>query len=312
MNAPRYSPRWLALREEADASARSADLLDPLRAHLTSQRPPADRRTSEHSPTDRRTDARSPADRRTDTRSPADRLVIRDLGCGTGAMGRWLAARLPGPQHWILHDRDPDLLARAAAGVRGPAGDGGPVTAEAEQGDVTRLRAGDLDGTSLVTASALLDLLTADEVDAIADACVKARRPALLTLSVVGRVELDPADPLDAEIATAFDAHQRRVTDGRRLLGPDASAFAAAAFARRGAVVLSRPSPWRLGADQRALTAEWLRGWVGAACEQRPDLAPEGRAYLRRRLDACAASALRVVVGHDDLLALPAPATGAC
>jgi hypothetical protein len=28
------------------------------------------------------------------------RWVIHDLGCGTGAMGRWLAPVLPGPQHW--------------------------------------------------------------------------------------------------------------------------------------------------------------------------------------------------------------------
>ncbi|GGK63806.1 hypothetical protein Sme01_06060 [Sphaerisporangium melleum] len=276
MTAPRYSPRWLALREDADAAARATGLLDPLRAHLASEV------------------------------ARTGRLVIRDLGCGTGAMGRWLAARLPGPQHWILHDRDPDLLALAASGVRGPAGDGSPVTVETTRGDITRLSPEDLAGTSLVTASALLDLLTADEVDALAGACARARCPALLSLSVVGRVELDPADPLDAELATAFNAHQRRVTGGRRLLGPDASAVATAAFTRRGATVLVRPSPWRLGADRRELTAEWLRGWVGAACEQRPDLAAAGQAYLTRRLDACAAGTLRVVVGHDDLLALPA------
>ena len=44
--------------------------------------------------------------------------MIHDLGSGTGSMSRWLAPRLPGPQHWVLHDRDADLLARAAAGMR--------------------------------------------------------------------------------------------------------------------------------------------------------------------------------------------------
>ena len=29
-------------------------------------------------------------------------------------MGRWLAPLLPGPQHWVLHDRDADLLAVAS------------------------------------------------------------------------------------------------------------------------------------------------------------------------------------------------------
>ena len=46
---------------------------------------------------------------------PAGRLVIHDLGGGSGAMGRWLAPRLPGPQHWVVHDRDADLLELAVA-----------------------------------------------------------------------------------------------------------------------------------------------------------------------------------------------------
>jgi hypothetical protein len=269
--APRYSPGWLALRESADAAARAPELLHPLRRHLTG----------------------------------GSRLVIRDLGCGTGAMGRWLAGRLPGPQHWVLHDRDPALLDRAAATMADTAADGSPVTVETRPGDITRLTAGDLTGTSLVTASALLDLLTREEVDGLVAACVGAACPALLTLSVVGRVEIAPADPLDAEITAAFNAHQRRSTGGRRLLGPDAVDAAAGAFTRHGATVLVRSAPWRLGADRAALTAEWLRGWVGAAREQRPDLADRAEAYLRRRLAAAVAGELRVVVHHRDLLAHP-------
>ncbi|HEX2132801.1 MAG TPA: class I SAM-dependent methyltransferase [Actinophytocola sp.] len=254
-----FAPEWLALREDADAAARAEDLLEPLRAHLT---PP---------------------------------LVVRDLGCGTGAMGRWLAPRLPGEQRWLLTDRDPTLLGRAAGSL--------PVPAVAILRDLTDLTAADLAGASLVTGSALLDLLTAEEVDALADACVAAGCPALLTLTVVGRVDLEPADPLDADLAAAFDDHQRRTVAGRRLLGPDAAAATATAFERRGAVLHRRPSPWRLGPDQRALTARWLRGWVDAAREQEPGLAVD--AYLHRRLTACEAGELRATVHHEDLLALP-------
>lgn len=71
------------------------------------------------------------------------------------------------------------------------------------------------------------------------------------------------------------------------------------------------PSPWRLGADEAALTAEWLRGWVGAAVEQRPALAARAESYLQSRLAACAAGELRVVVHHSDVLALPRPTGGA-
>ncbi len=253
--SPVCTPDWLALREPADAAARATELVEPLRAHL-----------------------------------PDGPLVVRDLGCGTGSMGRWLAPLLPNAQHWILHDRDEALLERAARSL--PAG----VTTGTRGGDLTAAR---LSGASLVTASALLDLLTAEEVEAIAAVGC----PALLTLSVVGRVSLSPADPLDADVAAAFDAHQRRTVDGRRLLGPDAVSVAAGAFRRRGAHVVTVSSPWRLGPGTAELAEEWLRGWVAAAVEQRPDL--DGPGYLHRRLDALAAGDLSIVVGHADLIALP-------
>ncbi|MEU6595002.1 class I SAM-dependent methyltransferase [Streptomyces sp. NPDC046881] len=273
---PRYAPEWLQLREDADAAARSPELLDPLRIRL----------------------ANLPG------RSGG--LVVHDLGCGTGSMGRWLAPRLDGAQHWILHDRDPYLLHFAAVGSPRSAADGSRVTVETRRGDVARLTPDALAGASLVTASALLDVLTPDDVETLADACAGAGCPALLTLSVAGRVDLTPGDPLDAEIAEAFNAHQRR--DG--LLGPDAVTVTCEAFAERGATVRLHPSPWRLGPGQRALTEQWLRGWVGAAVEQRPELRERAERYLDERLAACASGTLRVTLHHSDLLALPRPKGG--
>ncbi|MFE4022220.1 SAM-dependent methyltransferase [Streptomyces sp. NPDC059101] len=280
---PRFCPQWLELRERADAAARAPELLRPLRDRL----------------------AEAPAGERLDG---ADGLVIRDLGCGTGSMGRWLAVRLPGPQHWVLQDHDAVLLARASGRMPSTAADGRPVTSTTALGDLAGLTAAALAGTSLVTASALLDLLTRDELETVAAACAGAGCPALLALSVTGRVELTPADPFDAEISAAFNAHQRRTEGGRWRLGPDAVEVAAEMFARRGARVLTRPSPWRLGGPECGLAERWLRGWVAAAREERPELAAEADRYLRRRLEACAAGELGVTVHHTDLLALPGPA----
>ncbi|WP_406724240.1 class I SAM-dependent methyltransferase [Streptomyces sp. GD-15H] len=273
----RYAPEWLQLREPADACARAHDLLDPLRIRLANlpQR--------------------------------ADGFLVHDIGCGTGSMGRWLAPRLDGAQHWILHDRDPYLLHFAAVASPRSAADGSRVSVETRRGDVARLTPDALAGASLVTASALLDVLTREDVDALAAACAGAGCPALLTLSVAGRVELTAPHPLDQEITEAFNAHQRR--DG--LLGPDAATVAAQAFAEHGATVRLNPSPWRLGPEQAELTAQWLRGWVGAAVEERPELAEPAGRYLTERLEACAAGELRVVVHHSDLLALCGPSGAA-
>lgn len=273
---PRYAPEWLRLREPADAVARAADLLDPLRVRLAGG-----------------------------SGGPGG-LTVHDLGCGTGSMGRWLAPRLDGAQHWVLHDRDAYLLHFAAVGAPRVSADGGAVTVETRRGDVARLTPDALTGAGLVTASALLDVLTREEVGTLAAACAGAGCPALLTLSVAGRVELTPSDPLDAELTEAFNAHQRR--DG--LLGPDAVTVACEAFAERGATVRVHPSPWRLGPEESALTAQWLRGWVGAAVEQRPELAERAGRWLRERLAACEAGELRAVVHHSDLLALPKSADG--
>jgi hypothetical protein len=267
----RVSSEWLALREPADAAARAHDLVDHVRPRL-------------------------PA---------TGRRVIHDLACGTGAMGRWLAPLLAGPQLWVMHDRDADLLEVAAADAPGPAADGAAVVIETRLCDITALRPDDLAGASLITASALLDLMTGDELTGLIDVCAAVGCPVLLTLSVMGRVELAPADPLDGRVAAAFDAHQRRMTAGGRLLGPDAVGAAAERFRRLGADVLVRLSPWRLGAADADLAAEWFTGWVGAACEQQAELAAEVDAYARRRLAQAGAGQLAVTVHHADLLVLP-------
>jgi hypothetical protein len=252
----RVSPEWLLLREPADAAARSAELVERLRRRLAKASP----------------------------------LLIHDLGGGSGAMGRWLAPRLAGQQHWVVHDRDAGLLELAVAT------DPAAVTVEARRSDITRLTPHDVAGASLITASALLDLLTAEGLVRMLRVCTG--RPMLLTLTVVGRVILNPADPLDARIGAAFNAHQRR----GGLLGPDA---VATAVKELGAEVLVRPSPWRLDAAHPDLTAEWFGGWVAAACEQDPALAAEAGAYRDRRLAQAAAGELAVTVDHADLLVLP-------
>lgn len=261
VDAIRVSPEWLDLRERADAAARSRDLVRELLRRLPAAGP----------------------------------LVVHDLACGSSSMGRWLSPLLPGPQHWVLHDRDADLLALAKADVE----------IETRVSDVTRLEPADLAGSTLVTASALLDLLTRDELTRLVHACAGAGCPVLFALSVTGRVQVLPADPLDARLAAAFNAHQRRETPRGRLLGPDAVEAAAEEFRRLGVEVVVRPSPWRLGAAESELAVEWLGGWIDAACEQEPALIPDADPYRRRRLREAAAGALAVIVGHADLLVLP-------
>ena len=268
----RASAAWLALREPADAAARSSELVESLLSHLSGGRD----------------------------------LVVHDLGSGSGSMARWLAPRLPGAQHWVLYDRDVELLALAPADPPTVPAGAGSCTLEARRRDITRLDPVEVGGAGLITASALLDMLTAEELDRLVASCAGASCPVLVTLSVVGRVELDPADPLDEVVQAAFNAHQRRDNGAGRLLGPDALDRAASAFASRGLDVVVRPSPWLLGSNHAVLASAWFEGWLGAAFEQQPDLQDLTISYRKRRLAEAISGRLDVTVHHQDLLAIPA------
>jgi hypothetical protein len=268
----RASPQWLRLREPADAAARAAELVEEARSYLP-------------------------------TRGAA--ATIHDLGCGTGSMARWLAVRLPGPQHWVMYDRDDELLTLAAADPPVGASDGTPVTMETRRRDITRIEPEELAGAALITASALLDMMTAEELERLVATCAGAGCPVSIALSVTGRVEITPAESFDHSVTDAFNAHQRRTTGAGQLLGPDAVGAAVDGFARLGLDVLVRPSLWRLGPAHADLAAAWFTGWLAAACEQRPELRVRAPSYARRRLAEVSAGHLSVVVHHQDLLVRP-------
>ncbi|MGN6125797.1 MAG: SAM-dependent methyltransferase [Humibacter sp.] len=263
------STEWLALREPEDARARSVELATAA-ASLVGDAP----------------------------------LLVHDLGSGTGSMMRWLAPQLPGPQTWVLHDWNADLVQRAGEGIPCDA-DGQPVSVRTSVRELGLVRADDLRGASLVTASALLDVLSSEEVHAIAAACIASGVPVLLSLSVTGEVRLDPGHPLDEAFRAAFNAHQRRSADGRRLLGPHAVAVARGVFLEAGWHVRPVETPWRLGQNEPQLLDAWFEGWVDAALEQNPELGREAGDYLGQRRAQLSDGVLSAVVRHRDMLAWP-------
>ncbi|MFP5346202.1 MAG: glycosyltransferase [Actinomycetes bacterium] len=274
------SPSWLALREPADHEARTAveRLLPLLRAALGSARP----------------------------------IRVVDVGAGTGSNLRWVAPRLPGPQEWVLVDRDRELLARAldlSRGVRD--GDGFPVRVGIVDGDLRQPETLPLCRGGLLTASALLDVLSPATVQGLVQAAVDAGTSLLFSLTVDGDVELDPADPLDHDITAAFAAHQRRLHGEGPFCGADGTAIAADALHAAGYVVHCAKTPWTLEAGRDGVLSAWLDEWVAAALEQEPSLAPEVRRWRSQRGAELAGGRLRVRVGHEELLGLPGGDEGA-
>jgi hypothetical protein len=262
------SADWLTLRETADAGSRSRALAEQAAGML---RPP---------------------------------VTVHDLGTGTGSMPRWCAPLLPGPQEWVLHDWN-DALLQHAASASPRDREGVPTTVRTRPGQLGDLQGRDLEGASLITASALLDVLSADDVSAVVAACIAAGAPVLFALSVTGHVSFDPVDPGDRVFQAAFNDHQRRTVGDRRLLGPDAATVAADLFRDAGWSARVEQSPWRLAGDDRALMSEWLHGWLAAAVAQRRALEEWAAEYGRQRAAQIAAGELRVIVEHIDFLAWP-------
>jgi len=262
-----FSADWLALREPADHAARSAPLVDRVAESLHGD----------------------------------DTVRVLDLGAGTGSNLRYLAPRLGGPQHWLLADRDADLLAN----VRVPALSTVTVeTCAIDLRDIDGDRTTALfDGCGLVTASALLDLVSDRWVRAVAARCRHVRAAVLFVLSYDGRLACTPRDAADDMVRGLVNDHQRRDKGFGPALGPQATMRAEQAFGSLGYHTERAGSDWVIGPDARDLQRALIEGWATAANGQGSARSIEIRAWRARRLDHVSAGRSQLRVGHEDLAA---------
>jgi len=280
---------WLQLREPADAAARSDGLT--------------------------RTIVDALADRET--------VQVLDLATGTGSNLRYLAPRLRGRQRWLVIDRDSALLAMLPELMSSWGTDrryevdtiGGneclirneqlECQVESRSMDLNSLDEVDIfAGRQLVTASALLDLVSEKWLRALAARCREVGAAALFAITYNGWSSCSPAEPEDEMIRDLLNRHQK--TDkglGGSAAGPDAAAWAARCFADTGYRVWTEPSDWILGSPEQKLQRRLIDGWAGAATELASDNASGIAQWRARRIGHVDASRSRIVVGHFDVAA---------
>jgi SAM-dependent methyltransferase len=215
--------------------------------------------------------------------------VIVDVGCGTGSSVRALGPLLPEGTKWHLVDNDQALLNRAGA----EAGRG--VTLHCQ--DIQELELLPLEGATLITASALIDIVSRQW---LVDFAARVRVPFYCALTYDGVMSWTPKDLRDSSVAAAFNAHQRGDKGFGQALGPDAVGAALEVFANSGFEVAVAKSPWQLGPGDEVLHRELVAGIAGAAWE-----AGEGDALPWGETRTAAAGSALCVVGHQDILALP-------
>lgn len=292
MTVEGFSAEWLGQREPFDVASRTASA-GPLKLQA-------------------RLDSLRPA-------SGAPWRVI-DLACGTGANLRWLAPRLGGPQEWLVVDHDAALLRcwPERLGVRAdpdamqtPLGFSGPgfqASIVRQQLDLAQgLETLPWHAAHLVTASALLDLVSAAWLQRLVAAAVTARVAMLFTLNVDGRHEWEPGDPLDSTVSRLFGEHQRRDKGFGPALGADAVPALRRALRGSNYRVFSAPSDWWIdgqdGPQAAAMQRALVEGMATAGSEQDPVSSAAIEAWRQRRHTLAASGSVRV--GHLDLLALP-------
>jgi SAM-dependent methyltransferase len=255
---------------------------------------------------------REPVDHRSRARILADTLSLAgarsawssalDLGAGTGSNLRYLAPLLPFVREWTLLDHDVDLLARASAPHPG-------LEVRALRGDLAAEGLEAVAGANLITASALLDLVSGAWLQSLVSRCASVRCGVLFALSYDGEISWEATDPDDGLVRDAVNRHQEGTKGLGPALGSRAATVARDLFVAAGYDTWLRASPWELtGPRDAALALALVEGWIAAAVEVRPDEEPRIRAWGTRRVGHVSGADYALRVGHRDLLALPSDA----
>jgi SAM-dependent methyltransferase len=343
-----FSTDWLALRESADSRARSTRLVGSLLARLAA---------FTHDPGAESSPPRQPLrilDLGCGTGANFRYLAPR-LGLVPGA-GPWdrqdwicvdrdrklLADLIRRTADWARSRnlttcvQGEGLIIQGVPGIQGDRGVRGVQKIQGVQdipapGLHGRVRTRDLDlargaeslllgAGTLVVASALLDLVSADWLAGLLRAGARSRSHLYLALTYDGRIDLSPDHPHDGTLVALVNAHQGRDKGlGGPALGPSAPACLAELAAGLGFALEAADSDWVLGPDEPELQAALVAGWGVAAREQVP-VGPESRGldeeicrWHEQRQTQIAAGLLHIRVGHRDALLSPvrgSPAPG--
>ena len=266
-----FSIEWLNLREASDHKARDRHLLKTAANWLN------------------------------DLKSK-DKVIV-DLGSGTGSTIRGLQRykELAPSIQWRLVDNDPELLAEA---IHRHSED---YSIESFLVDLSATQKLPLESVSLITASALLDLVSGDF---IRDFCQLIReknedRPVgfYSALNYDGCIKWTPFHSLDAAILMNFNADQRRDKGFGPALGPDATDFLKTQFHSTKFQCLSAKSPWLLGSADYLLTESLINGISDVAIQTDGLTNSDIQDWKTFRIKNVRTGTC--YLGHTDILVLP-------
>lgn len=221
---------------------------------------------------------------------------VLDLGSGAGSTVRAFQGAGFDDLTWRLFDNDPVLL--AIARQRHP-------DVQTVVGDLGAVADVPLAGVNLVTASALLDLMSFEWVTALAKRLQAANLPFYGALNYDGVMKWAPTHERDDAVTHLFNQHQQRDKGVGAALGPMSGVQVARVFEDHGFDVTIAQSPWQIGPQEAELHHQLLNGIADAVAELDDPLA---RAWHRAR--SAEVAQLQGTIGHTDILAVPQRPSG--
>ena len=266
-----FSIEWLNLREASDHKARDRHLLKTAANWLN------------------------------DLKSK-DKVIV-DLGSGTGSTIRGLQryTTLAPSIQWRLVDNDPELLAEAVHRHSEE------YSIESFLVDLSATQKLPLESVSLITASALLDLVSSNFIRDLCQLIKEKNEDRPLgfysALNYDGCIKWTPFHPLDAAILMNFNTDQRRDKGFGPALGPDATDFLKTQFHSSKFQCLSAKSPWLLGSADYLLTESLINGISGVAIQTDGLTNSDIQDWKTFRIENVRTGTC--YLGHTDIVVLP-------
>jgi hypothetical protein len=277
-----FSAEWLRLREPVDHRSRDKVLLAKAAAYLSNK----------------------------------DEPVIYDLGAGAGSNLRGTALSLGMRQRWVLVDYDPALLSASLDFLSAWAEKSRPTAAGLElekSGKLIRVevKRADLNANpapwgdsipDLVTSAALFDLVSENWIGRFCAALAKHKIALYTTLVHDETAAWSPPHEADEQMTAAFERDFGKEKGFGPSVGNEAIGLMAQKLKALGYNATLADSAWKLSEEDHALVGQLADGWANAVRDTKT--VPED--VIQEWLVARKARGTTCIVGHKDLLALPA------
>jgi hypothetical protein len=249
-------------------------------------------------------------------------LCVLDVGSGLGANARYYSRLFSSNQEWILVEKSKILSLRAISSLRFWAEANEWMTEELSEGlqiwlpekevRIKSINASffhlseivDLSRINLVTANAVMDLISEDQFVTFAENLISYRIPLLATMNYES-MYFEPEEEEDVEFIALYERHMKRSQEFGSALGPDSTRQIIDFSVKRGFPVIHGQSTWKIEYGDLKMMRFLFRFIHQALSENIRSKGERIRmeAWFRRKWQQVKSHKLKMVVEHSDIFA---------